>query len=63
MTEEELHMDSVGEYQSEYIKVSFDVTSADLYGGGRIFGKYKDIMPIDLNELGYKTHYAKDGEQ
>lgn len=57
-----IHSDSIGEYKSEYIKVSFDAESFQVKHNKDRFTVCKDIKKIDLNEHGYKTHILREGK-
>ena len=59
--EERIHSDQVGEYKSEYIRVKFDKTSAELQVNRELFDDNKEIKQVDLNELGYSVHILRDG--
>lgn len=56
-----IHSDSIGEYKSEYIKISFDTTSLEFDYNRSKFNDNKDIKKIDLNEHGYRTHILREG--
>lgn len=56
-----IHSDSIGEYKSEYIKISFDTTSLEFDYNRSKFNENKDIKKIDLNEHGYRTHILREG--
>jgi len=60
--EERIHRDQVGEYKSEYIRVKFDKTSAELQVNRELFDDNKEIKQVDLNELGYSVHMLRDGQ-
>lgn len=56
-----IHSDSIGEYKSEYIKISFDTESLEFDYNRSKFNENKDIKKIDLNEHGYRTHILREG--
>lgn len=60
--EDNIHMDSIGEYKSEYIKVSFESTSTEVKHNINHFEVAKDIKKIDLNENGYRAHIVREGK-
>jgi len=60
-SEEEIHNDRIGEYQSEYMKIQFDKTSAEVHHNRALFDENKEIAKIDLNRLGYQAHVIRDG--
>lgn len=60
-SEGEIHNDRIGEYKSEFMKIQFDKTSADVYHNRSLFDDNKDIPKIDLNRLGYRAHVIRDG--
>ena len=41
--EERIHSDQVGEYKSEYIRIKFDKTSAELPVGRELYDQNKEI--------------------
>ena len=60
--EERIHSDQIGEYKSEYIRVKFDKTSAELPVSRELYDENKEIKQVDLNELGYNVHILREGQ-
>ena len=60
--EERIHSDQIGEYKSEYVRVKFDKTSAELPVNRELFDDNKEIKQVDLNELGYNVHILREGQ-
>ena len=56
-----IHMDTIGEYKSEYIKIQFDSESNQVQSQRQYFQENREIKKIDLNELGYRAHILRDG--
>jgi len=56
-----IHSDAIGEYKSEYIKISFDTASLEFDYNRNKFNENKDIKKIDLNEHGYRAHILREG--
>ena len=50
-----IHEDNIGEYKSEFIKIQFDKTSAEVMQHIENLDSTQDIKRVDLNELGYAS--------
>jgi len=57
-----IHTDNIGEYQSEFVKISFDKTSSKIKTNEKAFEQNRDIKKVDLNQLGMYTHTLRTGE-
>lgn len=55
-----MHQDSIGEYKSEFIKIQFDKTSAEVLPSMANLGQGQEIRKVDLNELGYQCQIIGD---
>lgn len=59
---ENIHLDTIGEYKSEYVKIQFEVDAKETVKNERNFQENKEIKKIDLNELGLKMHTLREGK-
>jgi len=50
-----IHEDNIGEYKSEFIKIQFDKTSAEVMQHIENLDSTQDIKRVDLNELGFAS--------
>jgi len=60
--DETTHQDHIGEYKSEYIKVQFDKTSAEVLPHIENLAHSQEIKKVDLNELRYAEHIIGEGK-
>lgn len=44
-----IHQDKIGEYKSEYMKIQFDKTSAEVHHNKERYDENLEIKKIDLN--------------
>lgn len=57
-----MHVDSIGEYKAEFMKISFDKTTAEVSYHRERYDEHQEIRKIDLNKLGYQSHVLRQGE-
>jgi len=60
--EKYIHSDNIGEYKSEFVKITFDKTSSKVKNIDPALNENRDIKKIDLNQLGMFTHILRQGE-
>ena len=59
---ENIHLDTIGEYKSEYVRIQFEIDPNEMVKNERNFEENKEIKKIDLNEHGLKMHILREGK-
>lgn len=59
---ENIHLDTIGEYKSEYVRIQFQIDLNERVKNEKNFEENKEIKKIDLNELGLKMHTLREGK-